>query len=294
MESLGVFLDQDPQLLHDQRGGRGWALAFWAVTYAAELADDLALALAMADAADVVTLDRYQSLDLVVETKPDLTPVSDADRATEQLLRDHLAKARPHDPVLGEEMGADTSITSGRRWILDPIDGTKNYVRGVPVWATLIALVDGADVVVGVVSAPALGRRWWAAKGAGAWAGGLLVGAPKQIHVSEVGQLADASLSYSDAVGWPDGGAAFRDLAGRCWRTRAYGDFWSHLLVAEGAVDVSAEPEVSIWDVAALVVILEEAGGRVTGVDGAASPFAPSIVCTNGLLHVDVLGYLEP
>ena len=263
------------------------------MTYAAELADDLALALAMADAADVVTLDRYQSLDLVVETKPDLTPVSDADRATEQLLRDHLAKARPHDPVLGEEMGADTSITSGRRWILDPIDGTKNYVRGVPVWATLIALVDGADVVVGVVSAPALGRRWWAARGAGAWAGGPLVGAPKQIHVSEVGQLADASLSYSDAVGWPDGGAAFRDLAGRCWRTRAYGDFWSHLLVAEGAVDVAVEPELSIWDVAALVPVVQEAGGRVTGRTGGSVLDGGGAVSTNGRLHDEVLLLLD-
>ena len=259
------------------------------MTYAAELADDLALALAMADAADVATLDRYQSLDLVVETKPDLTPVSDADRATEQLLRDHLAKARPHDPVLGEEMGADTSITSGRRWIIDPIDGTKNYVRGVPVWATLIALVDGADIVVGVVSAPALGRRWWAAKGAGAWAGGLLVGAPKQIHASEVGRSPTPRCRTPTPSAGRTGGAAFRDLAGRCWRTRAYGDFWSHMLVAEGAVDVAVEPELSIWDVAALVPVVREAGGRVTSTSGGSVLDGGGAVSSNGRLHDEVL-----
>jgi histidinol-phosphatase len=274
------------------------ALAFTTVTTYAE---DLALALGMADAADVMTLDRFQSLDLIVETKPDLTPVSDADRATEELLREHLSAARPDDPVLGEEFGADESDEpgrdeggkptgeSGRRWILDPIDGTKNYVRGVPVWATLIALVDGADVVVGVVSAPALGRRWWAALGQGAWAGGALVGDPRQIHVSDVGELSDASLSYSDLAGWPGGGAGFRDLADRCWRTRAYGDFWSHLLVAEGAVDIAAEPELSVWDVAALVPVVQEAGGRVTGRTGGSALEGGGAISTNGRLHDAVL-----
>jgi histidinol-phosphatase len=272
-----------------------------------DFAADLALALAMADAADVLTLDRFQSLDLVVETKPDLTPVSDADRAAEQLLRARLAAERPDDPVLGEEFGAQLGAGqvagqvagqgagqggSGRRWILDPIDGTKNYVRGVPVWATLIALVHGDDVVVGVASAPALGRRWWASQGAGAWAGGLLVGTPRRLAVSEVGVLADASLSYSDVVGWPDGGAGFTDLAGKCWRTRAYGDFWSHLLVAEGAVDVAVEPELSLWDVAALVPVVTEAGGRVTSCTGGSVLSGGGALSTNGRLHDTALALL--
>jgi histidinol-phosphatase len=258
--------------------------------HAAAHAADLALALSMADAADMLTLDRFQALDLVVETKPDLTPVSDADRAAEQLLRTRLAAERPADLVVGEEFGADAPIAgtteaAGRRWILDPIDGTKNYVRGVPVWATLIALVDGADVVVGVVSAPALGRRWWASRSAGAWAGGALVGKPRRLAVSEVESLADASLSYSDTVGWPDGGTGFATLAGRCWRTRAYGDFWSHLLVAEGSVDVATEPELSIWDVAALVPVVEEAGGRITSRTGGPVLAGGGAVTTNGRLH---------
>jgi histidinol-phosphatase len=257
-------------------------------------APELALALRMADSADELTVRRFQALDLVVETKPDLTPVSDADKATEELLRTALAESYPRDAIVGEEMGGDSPDQSwaGRRWVLDPIDGTKNYVRGVPVWATLIALVDGSQAVVGVVSAPALGRRWWASRGSGAWAGGALVGTPRRIGVSAVASLADASLSYSDVAGWPDGGATFRDLAGRCWRTRAYGDFWSHLLVAEGAVDVAVEPELSVWDVAALVPVVQEAGGRITGRGGGPAIFGGGAVTTNGRLHGQVLRVL--
>ena len=256
-------------------------------------AADLELALALADAADEITLDRYQALDLVVETKPDLTPVSDADTAVEQLIRDRLRVQRPADLVLGEEFGAgpptEASGAPGgagtRQWILDPIDGTKNFVRAVPVWATLIALADEGEVTVGVVSAPALGRRWWASRGAGSWAGGALVGQPRRIAVSQVASLADASLSYSDTVGWPDGGVGFAALARRCWRTRAYGDFWSHLLVAEGAVDVAVEPELSIWDVAALVPVVVEAGGRITSRDGGSVLAGGGAVSSNGLVH---------
>jgi histidinol-phosphatase len=267
-----------------------------------DASDDLALALEMADAADVLTLDRFQALDLVVETKPDLTPVSDADRAAEQLLRALIAARRPGDLVVGEEFGDGAggpasldagSAAGGRRWILDPIDGTKNYVRGVPVWATLIALVSDGEVVVGVVSAPALGRRWWASRGAGAWAGGALVGGPRRLRVSEVAAVSDASLSYSDTVGWPDGGAGFRDLADQSWRTRAYGDFWSHVLVAEGAVDVAVEPELSVWDVAALVPVIEEAGGRVTSCAGGSVLHGGGAVTSNGHLHDAVLGILR-
>jgi histidinol-phosphatase len=252
----------------------------------ARYSDDLALALSMADEADVLTLDRFLALDLVVQTKPDLTPVSDADTATERLLRDRLAVQRPLDEVIGEEFGGQAATgRTARRWILDPIDGTANYVRGVPVWATLIALVVSGEVVVGVVSAPALGRRWWACRGAGAWAGGALVGKPRRLAVSQVSALADASMSYSDTVGWPDGGTGVARLAGQCWRTRAYGDFWSHLLVAEGAVDIAAEPDLSVWDVAALVPVVLEAGGRITGGTGGSVLDGGGAVTTNGRLH---------
>jgi len=256
----------------------------------AEHTQDLSLALHLADIADEISTARFRATDLRVETKPDLTPVSDADRAVETAIRTKLAELRPGDGIVGEEFGAD-SPKSGRRWVVDPIDATKNFVRGVPVWATLIALMDGPQVLVGVASAPALGHRWWAARGLGSWTSRS--GAdPRRNEVSAVSSLTDASLSYSDLADWGSKATGFQQLAASVWRTRAYGDFWSHLLVAEGAVDVSTEPEVSIWDVAALVVIVEEAGGRVTGVDGTSSPDAPSIVCSNGLLHEAALAML--
>jgi histidinol-phosphatase len=254
---------------------------------------DLALAHELADAADTLTLRRFRALDLAVESKPDLTPVSDADRAVEQEVRRLLAGARPGDAVLGEEYGAEGD--GPRRWVVDPIDGTKNFVRGVPVWATLIALQADHQVTVGVVSAPALGRRWWAARDLGAHAGASLREATR-LHVSGITRLEDAALSYSSLDGW-----ASRDrlpgllaLARRVWRTRAFGDFWSHVLVAEGAVDVSCEPEVSLWDLAALQVVVEEAGGRFTDLDGTARPDGGSVVCTNASLHDEVLRTLAP
>jgi histidinol-phosphatase len=249
---------------------------------------DLALALELADAADELTMRRFQALDLRVDTKPDTTPVSDADLATEALIRERLSQARPADAVLGEEQG---DVGSGsRRWILDPIDGTKNYVRGVPVWATLLALEIDGVIAVGVVSAPALGRRWWASRGGGAYADG------RRIEVSKVTAIADASFSYSSHDGWAKLGRleGFLDLTQSVWRDRAFGDFWSHCLVAEGAVDISAEPEVSLWDVAPLKVLVEEAGGTFTDLTGDGSPAAGSVVCTNGLLHAPVLEMLEP
>jgi histidinol-phosphatase len=260
---------------------------------------DLALALQLADDAEPLTLARFLAADLRVETKPDLTPVTDADTAVEQLLRARLEKERPHDAVLGEEFGTTGSTTGspdgagGRRWVLDPIDGTKNFVRGVPVWATLIALMDDDEVVVGVVAAPALGRRWWAARGAGAHTGGSLA-RKRRLQVSGVRSLADASLSYSDEQGWADRRSPFRGLREDVWRTRAYGDFWSHVLVAEGAVDIAIEPDLGPWDVAAFVPVITEAGGRVTSVDGGAPVAGGSAVTTNGLLHDEVLARLVP
>ena len=255
-------------------------------------ADDLALAQQLADAADRLTMQRFLAQDLQVETKPDLTPVSDADRAVERLVRDRLGRERPRDAVVGEEY-ADTAGASTRRWIVDPIDGTKNFVRGAPVWATLLALEADGVVVVGVVSAPALGGRWWASRGGGAWTvqtSGRIV----PCRVSQVASLDHAFLSYSSLGGWEAGGrlGPLVDLTRRVWRTRAFGDFWSHLLVAQGAVDISCEPEVSLWDLAALQPIVEEAGGRFTDLSGLARPDGGSVVCTNGRLHDEVLAAL--
>jgi histidinol-phosphatase len=254
---------------------------------------DLALAHAMADAADRITTARFRASDLVVEAKPDLTPVSDADRAVEQMVCETLAIDRPGDAVHGEEYGV--SGTGPRRWVVDPIDGTKNYVRGVPVWATLIALQVEEQAVVGMVSAPALGRRWWAARGEGAWTGSSVTDA-RACHVSKVGTLAEASLSYSSVGGWRSRGAysEFLALLDTVWRSRAYGDFYSHMLVAEGAVDISCEPELSLWDLAPLQVILSEAGGRFTDLSGVDRADGGSVVCSNGLLHDDVLAALTP
>lgn len=257
--------------------------------------DDLRLAHILADAADAATMERFKALDLKVETKPDMTPVSEADKRAEELIRGQLGRARPRDAVLGEEYGVEG--TGPRRWIIDPIDGTKNYVRGVPVWATLIALnvrgEGGDEGVVGVVSAPALGRRWWAAKGTGAYTGRSLSSATR-LHVSNVRDLRDASFSYSSLSGWEEQGRldGFMDLTREVWRTRAYGDFWSYMMVAEGSVDICAEPELSLWDMAACEVVVREAGGRFTSLDGVPGPYGGNAAASNGLLHEDLLGYL--
>ncbi|OKK20674.1 histidinol phosphatase [Streptomyces sp. CB00455] len=263
-----------------------------------EYDDDLSLALQLADAADAVTTERFRALDLKVETKPDMTPVSEADRAAEETIRAGIAAARPDDAVLGEEYGLRGS--GPRRWVVDPIDGTKNYVRGVPVWATLISLMaEDADgvfrPVVGVVSAPALGRRWWAAKGGGAFSGGALC-ATTAIGVSEVGGLGDASFAYSSLGGWEEQGrlAGFLDLTRACWRTRGYGDFWPYMMVAEGSLDLCAEPELNLWDMAAIAVVVQEAGGRFTSLDGVDGVHGGNAAASNGLLHEEMLAHLRP
>lgn len=253
----------------------------------------------LADLADVLTMVRFRDRDLVVSTKPDLTPVTEADRTVEQALRARITAERPDHGIVGEEFGAAAGRTAWR-WVLDPIDGTKNYVRGVPVWATCIGLQHDEVGVVGVVSAPALGRRWWASRGHGAFAAPAGLGVagaaePGQpIRVSAVTDLADAQLSYDSVMSFEAYGLGerFLELARRCWRTRGLGDFWSHVLVAEGAVDVAAEPEVSIWDVAAVQVIVEEAGGRFSDLGGASRPDGGSAVSTNGVLHDQVLAAL--
>ena len=292
-----------------------------------QILDDLALAHALADLADAITLDRYQAQDLVITNKPDNTPVTDADRAVETAIREALATHRTSDGLVGEEFGSDKG-GSGRYWVIDPIDGTKNFMRGVPTCATLIALVqvDAAgneEVVVGIASAPALARRWAAAKGHGATvrfnAGNAeyetgdtsgddfaysdtdsnfqtLALAPneKKISVSKVSTLADASISYSDFVGWGDRIEPFQKMLAAAWRTRGIGDFWSHMLVAEGAVDVAIEPSLALWDMAALDIIVREAGGSFTNTAGKSGPFGGSGVSTNGVLHNAVINGLNP
>ena len=250
---------------------------------------DLEFALAMATAADQMTMSHYRALDLVIETKPDRTPVTQADKGTERLLRDLIARERPDDGIVGEEFQA-INPDAPRQWVLDPIDGTRNYVRGVPVWATLIALLVDGTPTVGVVSAPALRRKWWAAVGEGAFTQDV-DDSVRGIQVSKIAHMKDASFSFSDPVGWEaygrgDGLAAIQS---RVDRIRAYGDFWSHMMVAEGVVDIAAEPELSPWDQAALVPVIIEAGGMVTGLDGNPLFESGSSLTTNSLLHAQVL-----
>jgi histidinol-phosphatase len=251
------------------------------------LVDDVNLVLDLAEEADSLTMPRFGAVDLRIDTKPDMTPATDADLDAETMLRGRLAEQRPGDSVLGEEFGGTTAF-SGRQWVIDPIDGTKSFVRGVPVWATLIALLVDGVPVVGVVSAPALGRRWWAAQGQGAFTS--FGGATRRIWVSGVGDLSSASLSFSDlTTGWEAGRSRFLDFTDAVWRVRGYGDFWSYCLVAEGAVDIAVEPEVKLWDLAPLDLLVREAGGRFTNLAAEPGPHGGSAVATNGLLHDAVL-----
>ena len=246
--------------------------------------EDLALALELADIADAITRARFLAQDLLVEKKPDATEVTDADRATELAIKEMLAQERPEDGVIGEEFG--TSVGNNRVWIIDPIDGTANFMRGVPVWATLIALAIDGKPVVSVVSAPALGRRWWAAPGVGARTVEIN-GAVRELSVSKVAQLEDASISYNNLKLWDRSGllGGLLSLTRKVWRTRAYGDFWSYMLLAEGALDVVAEHDLKIYDIAALAPIVEQAGGRLTAIDGELTETTSSVLATNGLLH---------
>ena len=253
---------------------------------------ELAFALTLADRADAISLSRYQALDLVITTKPDNSPVTDADKAVERAIIDAIAAQYPTDGVVGEEFG--TSGSKERYWVIDPIDGTKNFLRGVPTWATLIALVENEQVVASVVSCPALYRRWYATAGGGAFvlegvAKGVSNSPARKLAVSKVSAIKDASIAYSDFQGWGARRPAFEKLLDSAWRTRGLGDFWSHMLVAEGAVDVAIEPSLALWDMAALDLIVREAGGRFTSLDGVDGPFGPNAISTNGALHGAIL-----
>ena len=246
--------------------------------------DDLELALRLADLADRITLPRFTARDARVSTKPDRTPVSDVDLAVEDATRAVLTTERPGDVVVGEERGG--TARTGRAWLLDPIDGTKNFLRGVPAWGSLLALVDGGTPVVGVATAPALGRRWWAEAGAGAWRriGG---GEPERIAVSQVTSLADAYVSTTHLGDWllRSSRENYLALVDACWENRGFGDFWQHCLVAEGAIELAVEPVVNAWDVAALQVIVEQAGGRFTDLTGVARHDGGTALSSNGALH---------
>jgi len=246
----------------------------------------------LADVADARTLDRFRARDFHVDQKPDRTPVTDADLAVEDALREVLAERRPDDVVAGEERGGTAG--PGRTWVIDPIDGTKNFLRGVPAWATLIALLDGGAPIAGMVSAPALGRRWWAGTGLGAWTS-VESGQPRPIAVSGVSELADAYLSTTHLGEWAARGAreAYLRLLDSCWESRAFGDFWQHCLVAEGTIDLAAEPVVNAWDVAAIQVLVEEAGGRFTDLTGRARHDGGDALSSNGQLHDAALQLLR-
>jgi histidinol-phosphatase len=255
-----------------------------------DLRAELALALELADLADGLTLGHFRSLDLRVDRKADQSEVTEADRGTETALRARLAEVRPDHAVVGEEGDRQGPADAAACWIIDPIDGTSNFVKGVPIWATLIALQHEGTGVVGVASAPALGRRWWAARGLGAFADG------SPIRVSSVADLAEAHLAHAGVGTWFEYGRgdAFVALTRQVWRGRGLGDFWMHCLVAEGAFDVACEPIISLWDVAAIQVIVEEAGGRFTDLSGVATPEGGSAVSSNGLLHDEALALLTP
>jgi histidinol-phosphatase len=248
---------------------------------------DLELALALAAEADAITMRGFQSSTLGVRTKSDRTPVSEADEATERMIRERLARERPEDGVIGEEYG--TSGSTRRRWIIDPIDGTKNYIRGVPVFATLIALEEEGRMTAGVISAPALARRWWAARGEGAFCN------ERPIRVSNVDSIERAGLGYSSLPDFEAHGLGrqFLDLVHRCERSRGFGDFWQHMLVAEGALDIAVEPRVALWDMAPVQIIVEEAGGRFSDLRGEATANGGNALSTNGKLHEKVLAILR-
>lgn len=259
---------------------------------------DLALLQELSDIADEISLDRYHAQDLLIETKPDLTPVTDADKRVETALRKKIAEVFPDDQIIGEEFGQpDVILNNSRYWVIDPIDGTKNFLRGVPIWATLIGLIhkdsNGDEkVVAGIVSAPALFRRWYAARGFGAYTevnGGPAV----QIHVSRVSQFSDASISFSDLADWGERRSKYLNFLDNVWRVRGIGDFWSHMLVAEGAVDIAAEPKLALWDMAALAVIVEEAGGIFSDFQGVSGPFGAGGISSNRTLHPKFLAAIN-
>ncbi|MFZ1878795.1 MAG: inositol monophosphatase family protein [Gaiellaceae bacterium] len=240
----------------------------------------LAFAHELADVADAITLGRFRALDLKVETKPDLSPVSEADRAAEEAIRESVRASGRGETVFGEEFGDDGGDS---KWIVDPIDGTKSYVRGIPVWATLLALQREGVVELGLVSAPALGRRWWAIRGEGAFAGG------ERSRVSAISRVEDCTITTTSARNMPEG---WRTLVERAWSNRGLGDFWQYCLVAEGSVDIACDSVVEVWDFAPVQILVEEAGGRCSTFTGNEPTGGGTFLATNGHLHDEAVSLL--
>lgn len=262
------------------------------------LQDDLALARVAVANADLVSLARFRAQDLVVTTKPDRTPVTDADHAVESVIRSTISASRPEDDIFGEEMGTDSKTSGakpGRQWIIDPIDGTAGFLRGLPIWGTLVALAIDGVPVVGAISAPALGKRWFGATDLGAWSTHAGSREETPLQVSTVATLSDATLSYNSIPQWVTDGRqeALLELTSRAWRTRALGDFWPYMLVAEGSLDMAGEPDLQPYDMAAIQPIIEGAGGRFSSLDGESSIWTGSALATNGLLHDEVLSIVR-
>lgn len=268
------------------------------MAYPGDLLGDIELLKNLADLSDEISSSRFLAQDLKIESKPDLSPVTDADKAVEEKIREVLSAQRPNDKIVGEEFGSAEDIKAmDRYWVIDPIDGTKNFLRGLPIWATLIGLVhrneSGQDrVIAGMVSSPALFRRWYAAEGFGAFTE-VNSGAAIQIKASNVKEISDASISFSDLVGWGQRRDSYLAFMDKAWRARGVGDFWSHMLVAEGAVDIAAEPRLALWDMAAVAIIVTEAGGRFSDLENVAGPFGESGVSTNGHLHEEFISAVK-
>ena len=253
---------------------------------------DQDLTLKLADAADEISLARFRALDLRVEAKPDASPVTDADRSVEERLRAILQRHRPEDAIIGEEFANQGE--GARTWIIDPIDGTANYLRGIPIWASLIALRVDDEITTSVVSAPALGRRWWAQRGNGAFTKDI-DGRIRLIETSKVSDLAASSISYNSLQLWDQAGKLDElvTLSRQVWRTRAFGDFLSYMYLAEGALEMVSEHDLKLYDIAALVPIVEEAGGTFTAIDGPLTAENSSVLATNTLLHDEFMKALS-
>jgi histidinol-phosphatase len=261
-----------------------------------QLEDWLTFALACCDEADATALAHFRR-DLVIETKPDRSFVTEADQAIERRIRERIAATYPDHGMVGEEYGIEAGQGSVR-WYIDPIDGTHNFMRGVPLFGTLLAIEADGELQAGVMSAPALGGRWFARRGGGAWAISSIgpdAAARRSIRVSQIGELADAHLLYGSAQEIADSGAApgFSRLIGDVWRDRGFGDFWGYALLAEGAAEAMVEVGPKSWDLAAPLVIVEEAGGRLTDLEGRRTIHSGTVLATNGLLHDEVLRRLR-
>lgn len=260
----------------------------------AELDAWLALAHAACDEADAVARSAFRR-DLEITTKPDRTFVTQADTAIERAIRARILAAYPDHGLVGEEYGTEAG-DAATRWYIDPIDGTHNFIRGVPLFGTLLAAERDGELQAAVLSAPALHERWWARRGGGAWARSADDTEPRRIHVSRVAALADAQILYGSGhdIEASDRAPGFHDLLGDVWRERGFGDFWGYALLAEGAAEAMVEVDLSTWDAAAPMVLVEEAGGRATDLDGRRAIDSRTFLVSNGLLHDEVLGRLRP